>query len=203
MVINVLGNGPSLKNYTWPKDIITIGTNWILNNKDFIKIKNYYYVVYDENFFLNKEIKWLKLLNKLKAEKVYVPNHWINSDTKFNRFQNFQNLKKDKDPILNDYFDLFWNNVENVIFKCAIPLAIHLKSNDIRLYGCDFNYRIEKNNTLNNSSYFYHRKNHLTDFTHTTESALLWSQKSNETFNYIKKYLNNFSIKLNNKSFQQ
>ena len=35
MIINILGNGPSLNKYSWKKEITTIGTNWILNHKNF------------------------------------------------------------------------------------------------------------------------------------------------------------------------
>ena len=73
MIINILGNGPSLNKYSWKRDITTIGTNWILNHKKFFELSDYYYVVYDERFLFEKKNNLIGLLKKINYQKIYVP----------------------------------------------------------------------------------------------------------------------------------
>tara|TARA_A100001011_G_C14081647_1_gene744758 strand:+ start:60 stop:659 length:600 start_codon:yes stop_codon:yes gene_type:complete len=199
MIINILGNGPSLKKYSWKRDITTIGTNWILNHKKFFELSDNYYVVYDERFLFEKKNNWIGLLKKINYQKIYVPKQWINYNLVYKKFNALEDMKK-KNVLIDMYFDKFYNKVDNVIFKCAIPLALYLKSDKIRLYGCDFDYDIKDDETLNDFSYFYDKENHKTEFKHTINSAKEWSIKSKETFNLIKEYLEKYSIIIENKS---
>ena len=199
MIINILGNGPSLNKYSWKKEITTIGTNWILNHKNFFKLSNYYYVVYDKKFLFEKKNDWINLLKKINYKKVYVPKQWIDHNLAYKKFNALEDLKR-KNMLLEMYFDKFYNQVDNVIFKYAIPLALFLNSNQIRLYGCDFDYGIKDDETLNDLSYFYDKDDHMSEFKHTIKSAKEWSIKSKETFYLIKEYLNNYSIVIENKS---
>ena len=199
MIINILGNGPSLNKYRWERNITTIGTNWILNHKKFFKLSDYYYVVYDKRFLFEKRNNWIDSLKKINYKKIYVPKQWINYNLAYKKFNALEDLKR-KNVLIDMYFDKFYNKVDNVIFKCAIPLALYLKSDKISLYGCDFDYAIKEDETLNDFSYFYDKKDHKSEFKHTINSAKDWSIKSIETFNLIKEYLKKYSIIIENKS---
>ena len=116
MIINILGNGPSLNKYSWKKEITTIGTNWILNHKNFSKLSDYYYVVYDKKFLFEKKNDWINLLKKINYKKVYVPKQWIDYNLAFKKFNALEDLKR-KNKLIEMYFDKFYNQVDNVIFN--------------------------------------------------------------------------------------
>ena len=95
--IIILGNGPSIKklNFDILKKEFVIGTNNIFLNKNFLKIKNSYFTVYDKRFFnpINKPLKEFFLNFK---GFIYIPRKYKKEIMKIKKQKVLFNYKNSK-----------------------------------------------------------------------------------------------------------
>ena len=204
--IKILGNGPSIKNfnYNFRDDNIIIGTNNIILDKKFSQNKNYIYTAYDKSFFKKKNVKWLNALNESKCQVYFTKKDYfyVKSFLK-KKIKNFNFLKKYK--FINKFikkFSTYNNKLSTVIIERAIPLSLYIamtyKIKFINLYGCEFNYYLNKKGKLTYKSYFYGNNNKY--FRHTLDSATKWKEYNIKKFVKIKFYLNNLGLFIKDKT---
>ncbi|MDA8699918.1 hypothetical protein N9M02_01680 [Amylibacter sp.] len=180
--IDILGAGPSLKNYNFPKRNACIFTNSLINHKAFIAHKHAIFVAHEPRLFSEQFIKVYSQV--VKNKKAFIGGELAplmsQAELDYENIDALISANLDAAQL----FDILREQNEflrNVVLDYAIPLSLALGFTKITLYGCDFNYGTKKHPQ-------YSVKN-LGLYEHSVGSAKKWSEHSAQKFRLIKNYL--------------
>lgn len=171
MIANLLGLGPSLKNYNLTKMTgknVNITFNAAIFDSDIMAVTNWV-IVHDSRF--NRD-DYLKRLTELNITKV----------ASFGLFE--ESLRRNPDLLnkmhKNELIHKFWGNLVkeelllNVVIDFGIPFASYIGAKEINLYGCDFNYFLDEKGK---AGYFDNFSGNFA-FDHNKDSHANWASRS-------------------------
>lgn len=201
MKIAILGNGPSLildqaLYESFDKVLITNRLIW----ENFSDWNNQViYVCADQRFGHSEE--WKKAIISATQE-VFLSENLASLFKEVDSrdfFQSYKNLlsKPFALEFVNE-FPLVQNMNANVVLDFGILVALHFGATDICLFGCDFDYRLNK--PSDKPHYFNNYKERGALFEHSVSSSINWSNQSQLKFSNMKNFLFTRNVKLTNNS---
>lgn len=197
MNVAILGNGPSLildKSLYTSFEIILITNRLIWENfSDWDS--QIIYVCADQRFGQSEE--WVEaILNTTK--EVFLSENLVSNfpeDFSINSIQSYRNLQSKQ--IAMEFVNLFpfvQDMNTNVVLDFGILVALHFGATDISLFGCDFDYKLNK--PSDRPQYFNNYQERGASFEHSVLSAMNWSHQSQIKFSDIRDFLSTRGVKL-------
>jgi|LauGreSBDMM110SN_4_FD.fasta_scaffold103199_1 hypothetical protein len=197
MKVAILGNGPSLildkgLYASFEKVVITNRLIWEnLSEWD----NQIIYVCADQRFGHSEE--WTKAILRTTQEVFLSENLASNftEDVSKNFIQSYRNLLSK--PMAREFaslFPLMQDMNANVVLDFGILVALHFGATNICLFGCDFDYKLNK--PSDKPHYFNGYKERGALFEHSVPSSINWSHQSQLKFSNMRDFLSTHNVKL-------
>ena len=185
----LLGSGPSIadEDLSLLKNENTFATNWFSLHPNWPELNINFYCAYDARFVTPRpNPQWVESLNQSTSAHFF-PKNWADfpefAGSCFIPYHDEIKIYRDRkfsfDPIRTGFYD-----GGSVILNFCLPLAMFMGFREIVLLGCEFDYGLSKNKTVD-SGYFYPYQKQATPNDHTIESHKIWQQNSLTAFKVI------------------
>jgi hypothetical protein len=201
MRVAILGNGPSLildkeLYVSFDKVLITNRLIW----ENFSDWDNQIVYVCADQRFGNSE-EWKKAILSATKEVFLSENlaSYFTENVSKHFIQSCRNLLSK--PIAMEFVSLFpliQDMNANVVLDFGILVALHFGATNICLFGCDFDYKLNK--PSDKPSYFNNYKERGALFEHNISSSINWSHQSQLKFANMRDFLSTHNVKLTKNS---
>lgn len=197
MKVAILGNGPSLvldKALFAPFEKILITNRLIWENFSSWD-KHIAYVCSDERFSTSAE--WVAAIQNTTYEVFLSENlASIFSEGSSNKpIHSYRNLQGKQ--ITNEFLDLFplvQDMNANVVLDLGIPVALFFGASEICLFGCEFDYKL--NRPSDKPNYYDNYQKRGIAFDHSVSSSKKWSHHNQLKFLDIENFLSTHGVRL-------